>query len=109
MTALRAGLEAAAIRFASDLADLIEGTTKLPEWVSQNDSPLGSRRHRELVRAGAFPNAKRLGKKVLVPRADLEKYLEEHPALTREQETGETSADKKAAERLGLRPVKGSR
>ena len=106
---LRTELREAALRFAEAIADAFENASSLPEWVSQNESPLGNRRHRELVRAGVFPRAKRDGKRVLIHRADIAKYLDEHPALTREQETGEGSADKRAAERLGLVPVRGRR
>jgi excisionase family DNA binding protein len=47
------------------------------ELVDQNASPLGRRRHLELVRAGKLP-AVRDGRRVLVRRADIDTYLEEH-------------------------------
>ena len=47
------------------------------EWVDQNTSPLGHRRHLELVRSGALA-ASRSGKRVLVRRSDLDAYLAEH-------------------------------
>jgi excisionase family DNA binding protein len=47
------------------------------EWVDQTTSPLGHRRHLELVRSGALP-ASRSGKRVLVRRSDLDAYLAEH-------------------------------
>lgn len=44
------------------------------EWVDQATSPLGRRRHCELVRSGALPGV-REGRRVLVRREDLNKYL----------------------------------
>jgi len=108
-SALRARVAAAAQRFADELVDAIENASSLPEWVDQDASPLGRRRHLELVRAGAFPGAKKDGKNVLVHRGDIEAYLAERPALTGEQETGEKSAEDAAAEALGLKRVKGGR
>lgn len=106
---LRTDLAAAATAFAEAVAQAIENASSMPEWVSQTESPLGKRRHLELVRAGAFPRAKKDGKRVLVHRADIEAYLTEHPALTREQLTGELSAERLAAEKLGLKPVRGGK
>lgn len=51
------------------------------EWVDQNASPLGHRRHLELVRRGALA-ASRSGKRVLVRRSDLDAYLAEHATAT---------------------------
>ena len=51
------------------------------EWVDQNASPLGHRRHLELVRRGALA-ASRSGKRVLVRRSDLDAYLAEHTTAT---------------------------
>jgi len=47
------------------------------EWIDQGSSPLGRRRHLDLVRNGALPGT-RSGKLVLVRRADLDAYLAEH-------------------------------
>ena len=44
------------------------------EWLDQAASPLGRRRHLELVRTGVLPGKKE-GRRVLVRRADLEAYL----------------------------------
>ena len=48
--------------------------TSPDDWIDQNQSPLGSRRHRRLVREGKLPGS-RDGKKVLVRRADLDAYI----------------------------------
>lgn len=48
------------------------------EWVDQNDSPLGRRRHLDLVRTGVLPG-KKDGRRVLVRRADLDAYLAVKP------------------------------
>lgn len=46
------------------------------ELVDQSTSPLGRRRHLELVREGKLP-AMREGRRVLVRRADIDAYLNE--------------------------------
>ncbi len=51
------------------------------EWLDQNASPLGHRRHLELVRRGALA-ASRSGKRVLVRRSDIDAYLAEHTTAT---------------------------
>jgi hypothetical protein len=45
------------------------------EWIDQNHSPLGRRRHLELVRAGKLA-ARKDGKKVLVRRDEINRYLD---------------------------------
>jgi excisionase family DNA binding protein len=45
------------------------------EWLDQNRSPLGRRRHLALVREGKLPGHKD-GKRVLVRRRDLDSYIE---------------------------------
>jgi excisionase family DNA binding protein len=52
------------------------------EWVDQDRSPLGRRRHLALARQGALPAVKD-GKRVLVTRSDLDAYLHEHPVRRR--------------------------
>lgn len=52
------------------------------EWLDQNASPLGRRRHLELVRRGILRGV-RQGKRVLVRRADVEAYLAEHEVAPR--------------------------
>ena len=44
------------------------------EWVDQTSSPLGRRRHLELVRRGVLAGRKE-GRRILVRRADLDAYL----------------------------------
>lgn len=56
------------------VAAQIEITVSANDKVHQYDSPLGKRRHLELARAGAFPSQK-VGKRVLVKRADLNDWL----------------------------------
>jgi excisionase family DNA binding protein len=51
------------------------------DWIDQNSSPLGRRRHLELVRSGALA-ASRSGKRVLVRRSDLDAYLAEHATMS---------------------------
>lgn len=45
-------------------------------WIPHTRSSLGARRTRELARRGAFPGAKKVGRKWLVPRAELAAYIE---------------------------------
>jgi hypothetical protein len=49
------------------------------DWIDQDESPLGRRRHLDLVRRGALPGKKE-GKRVLVRRADIDAYREGLPA-----------------------------
>jgi Helix-turn-helix domain len=64
---LAAAHRAMAVKKASD-----------PEpYVDQHNSPLGARRHCRLVRSGELPGY-RSGRRYLVRRADLDRYLEQH-------------------------------
>jgi hypothetical protein len=48
----------------------------LPEWVDQNGSPLGKRRHLRLAREGKLPSKKN-GRRVLVHRDDMRAFIDE--------------------------------
>lgn len=63
-------------------ARLAKGATA-SEWVDQYDSPLGKRRHLELVRAGTLRGVIDRHRR-LVRRADIDRYLEEHPTQPRQ-------------------------
>lgn len=76
----------------AEIARSIETTSKPPDWVSQRDSPLGSRAHRELARAGAFPSS-RVGKLVLVRRADLDAYIAKNRIAKRDVKPENLSDD----------------
>ena len=68
-------------------ARLAKGAARA-ELVDQSSSPLGRRRHLELVRAGALP-AMRDGRRVLVRRSDIDAYLaglEVAPVLSTEDD-----------------------
>ena len=52
-----------------------------PEYYNQNNSPLGKRRHLELVRCGTL-SGRKVGKSVLVARSDMRSFLEEHPSAS---------------------------
>ncbi len=45
------------------------------EWIDQNASPLGKRRHLELARAGRLPSKKH-GRLVLIRRDDLNAFVD---------------------------------
>lgn len=62
-------------------ARLAKGTAA-SEWIDQKDSPLGRRRHLELVRTGVLRGV-REGRRVLVRRAEIETYLDGHVATPR--------------------------
>ena len=81
MNPLHARIQAAALRFADELFEVIEQHTSGGEWVDQNHSPLGKRKHLAAVRAGELPGV-RDGKSVLVKRADLEAYLIRKAVIT---------------------------
>ncbi len=101
MSTLRSRVEAAAIRFADEIVSAIELHTGSSEWVDQNDSPLGKRRHMALVRSGELKGRKD-GRKVLVKRSELDAYIERN-AITTAGSTDE--ADGVLAE-MGLRGVR---
>lgn len=55
------------------------------DWIDQSASPLGRRAHLAAVRRGELPG-RRVGKKVLVRRADLDAYIAERGAVRVEPE-----------------------
>lgn len=89
-TALRDRIRAAALRFADDIATALEVQSNGTEWVDQNTSPLGKRRHLALVRSGTLLGTKE-GRKVLVRRSDIDAYLVQHPSVRTVK--GETADD----------------
>lgn len=82
-------------------------------WISQEDSPLGRREHCRLARSGALPGRK-VGKRWLVRRSELDAYIEAHGAKAKPPEAApakspsEPSADAVLHE-LGLERVRGRR
>jgi excisionase family DNA binding protein len=52
----------------------VDDVKREDDWVSQSNSPLGRRRHLELVRKGQLPAA-RSGRKVLVRKRDIDALL----------------------------------
>jgi hypothetical protein len=67
------------------------------EWISHRRSPLGARRTRELARRGAFPGAKRHSRNWLIPRAELNAYIEREglapPAAPLDTANGDAPAE----------------
>lgn len=66
------------------------------EWIGQAESPLGTRRHRELARAGKLPGARKVGTQWLVRRREVDAYIENTgttPTATAEEATAEESAE----------------
>lgn len=53
-----------------------------PAFYSQANSPLGRRRHLELARCGTL-HAKKVGRLVLVARAEVHAFIEQHPTQAR--------------------------
>jgi len=74
-----ARLERAKRSIAEAVSEMIEATiargVAANEWVDQNHSPLGKRRHLALARAGKLPS-KKIGQLVLVKREDMNAYLD---------------------------------
>ncbi len=68
---------------ADAITDLVEALVAkgvvASEWIDQDASPLGRRRHLDLVRSRVLPGV-REGRKVLVRRRDVEAYLEKRAA-----------------------------
>lgn len=73
--------ERAKRRIIEGVQELVEATIQLGlaahEWVDQNHSPFGKRRHLELARTGKIPSRKD-GWRVFFRRDDLNAYLEKH-------------------------------
>lgn len=76
------------------------------EWVGQEHSPLGRRRHCELARGGAFPSARRVHGHWLVRRKDLDAFIESHARPSSEKAS---DAEDIAAELAFRAPTKGGR
>lgn len=68
---------------------LVEAHTTKAEYYSQDNSPLGRKRHCRLARSGAL-KARRVGREWLVKRGDVEAYLESHGRPSPDAETVET-------------------
>lgn len=90
MSTLRSRIRDAALRFADDIATALEVETNGAEWVDQNTSPLGRRRHLDLVRRGVLIGTKDR-RRVLVRRSDIDAYLVQHPSV--QTKKGETAED----------------
>lgn len=73
-------LSALAAALAPYLRNLLGSGTATPEYYSQNDSPLGRRRHLELAREGTLPNRK-VGRQVLVRRDDMHSFIDSHESI----------------------------
>ncbi|CAN5518929.1 hypothetical protein BH09MYX1_BH09MYX1_00860 [soil metagenome] len=89
------------------LAALEERDHDHDEWVSQDDSPLGRFSHLRAVRSGKL-SGRRVGKKVLVRRSDLDAYIEsaEHrPKVVqlRPSTTSDLRAELGLEQKLGAR------
>lgn len=100
-TELRAALNGATLPLTDLLTALLvpllfEGAndSDTADWIPHDRSPLGGRRTRELAARGAFPGARKVGRKWLVPRMALDEYIERtgHGAPANEDAEG-TSTD----------------
>ena len=76
-----------------EIVNAIESTATGAEWVDQETSPLGRARHCSLVRSGALPG-KKDGRRVLVRRVDIERYLEKKTVIRVDEKADE---DREAA------------
>ena len=100
MSALRERLHA----FADELADLLERGMS-DEWVDQEQSPLGRRRHLALAKSGKLP-ASKVGRRVLIRRSAIDAYLERKRVLVKSVDNEED--EDREAERL-LARLRGAR
>lgn len=62
------------------------------DFVDQRESPLGSRLHCRLVRAGQLPGY-RAGRRLLVKRRDIEQYLARHRVAPTDPAVGTQDED----------------
>lgn len=81
-----ARIDAACRTIAAAIDELVQARLEKgmarQELVDQNGSPLGRRRHLELVREGKL-RAVREGRRVLVRRSDIDAYLADHEVQPR--------------------------
>lgn len=61
-------------RVHTALAEALASTERGDDWIDQDGSPLGRRRHLELARTGVV-KCSRVGRSVLVRRSDIDAYL----------------------------------
>lgn len=96
-TELHAALAGAMLPFLQLLAWLLapqSAENEGAEWIRHDRSPLGARRTRELARRGAFPGARKVGRTWLIPRAEMDAYVERAGAApSANDNAGGTSAD----------------
>ena len=77
-------LRSLADALAPYLRDALSQEPEPTEYFDQNDSPLGRRRHLELVRKGVLQGRK-VGKRVLVSRRAMRQFLEQHPVVAQRE------------------------
>ncbi len=82
-----------------EMLDVDAGKT---EWIDQAHSPLGRRRHLELVRTGVL-RASRDGRKVLVRRVDIDAYLAKHQVIRVDENADEEREVAKVLSTMGRR------
>lgn len=63
------------------------------EWIPHTRSPLGARRTRELARRGAFPGARKVGRRWLIPRTVLNAYVEREGLAPLANDNGDEGAN----------------
>jgi excisionase family DNA binding protein len=77
-------LRSLAEALAPYLQKYLQSATCDSEFYSQLDSPLGKRRHLQLVRRGALP-ANKVGRLVLVHRKDVHAFIAAHETTASDQ------------------------
>jgi len=91
-----------------EAAAVLESDISPADWVDQIRSPLGKRAHLDAARRGDFPS-RRVGKRVLVRRRDLDAFIERHPTAMRAParptaNDGEDDLDREMAAAIARRP-----
>lgn len=71
------GLRSLARALAPHLRQLLNNPAEEPEFYDQKSSPLGRRKHLDLVRRGVLQGHK-VGKRVLVCRDDVRAFIRQH-------------------------------
>ena len=69
------------------------------DWYDQTSSPLGKKRHLYLARAGKIPACK-VGKMVLIRRADVDEYIRKHPVRPRDERVATDQAESAQADQI---------
>lgn len=86
--ALAAAITAAVANMPGD-----ENEPSGDEWIRHDRSPLGARRTRELAKRGAFRGARKVGRKWLILRSELDAFIQREGTTSPANDNADEGAD----------------